>query len=214
MKLFNFFNSSASYRVRIALALKGIDYQTEPVNIRLGEQYDTEYLQFNPVGVVPTLIDDEGNSIGQSLAIIDYLEQCFPVPQLLPQGTQIRTQVLEIASIIACDIHPVNNMRVLRYLTDELQISDSQKKNWYAHWIKVGLDAVERLLEKNNSGNYCVGDQVTLADCFLIPQWANALRMECELSHYPRCQKVYQHCSALPEFIVAAPENQPGFIAP
>ncbi len=159
MKLFSFFNSSASYRVRIALALKGIDYQTEPVNIR---QYDTEYLQLNPVGAVPTLIDDEGNSMGQSLAIIDYLERCFPVPQLLPQGAQIRTQVLEIASIIACDIHPVNNMRVLRYLTDELQISDSQKKNWYAHWIKVGLGAVERLLEKNNSGNYCVGDQVTL----------------------------------------------------
>lgn len=212
MKLFSFFNSSASYRVRIALALKGIDYQTEGINIRAGEQYHAEYLQHNPVGVVPTLIDDSGDAIGQSLAIIDYLDRRFPAPLLLPQEARLRAQVLEIAFAIACDIHPVNNMRILRYLTDELQVSESQKKSWYAHWIKVGLSAVERLLEQSNSGNYCVGEQVTLADCCLIPQWANALRMGCDLSDYPRCQRIYQHCNTLPAFIAAAPENQPDVI--
>ncbi|MBW7983143.1 maleylacetoacetate isomerase [Enterobacillus tribolii] len=208
MKLFTFFNSSASYRVRIVLALKGIDYDALGVNIRNGEQFREDYLRRNPMAVVPTLITDNGQDIGQSLAIIDYLDRRYPAPLLVPDDERQRAQVLEIALAIACDIHPVNNMRVLRYLSDELKVSDAEKKRWYAHWIEQGLSAVERLLEQADSGDYCVGGRVTLADCCLIPQWANAKRMGCELSAYPRCQRVYQHCTGLPAFIAAAPEHQ------
>lgn len=213
MKLFSFFNSSASYRVRIALALKGIDYQTEGVNIRAGEQNGADYLRHNPIGLVPTLIGDNGEAIGQSLAIIDYLDRRYPDVPLLPASGEARTKALEIAFVIACDIHPVNNMRVLRYLTDELGISEAQKKAWYAHWIAVGLTAVESLLQKAGSGNFCIGDGPTLADCCLIPQWANALRMGCDLSAYPRCRRVYEHCTSLPAFASAAPERQSDAIA-
>lgn len=213
MKLFSFFNSSASYRVRIALALKGIDYQTEGVNIRAGEQNRADYLRRNPIGLVPTLIGDNGEAIGQSLAIIDYLDRRYPDVPLLPASGEMRTRVLEIAFAIACDIHPVNNMRVLRYLTDELGISETQKKAWYAHWIAVGLTAVEALLQKADSGDFCIGDGPTLADCCLIPQWANAQRMGCDMSAYPRCRRVYEHCTSLPAFASAAPERQSDAIA-
>lgn len=207
MKLLSFFNSSASYRVRIALGLKGITYQTEGVNIRIGEQNQLAYRRLNPVGLVPTLIDDRGDAHGQSLAIIDWLDRAYPDSALIPASGDARDRVLEIACVIACDIHPINNMRVLRYLTDELKISDEQKNNWYAHWVKQGMSAVEQLL-KRNSGRFCVGDTPTLADCCLIPQMANALRMNCDLSGYPRCLAVWEACQGLPAFIAAAPENQ------
>ncbi|WJY14663.1 maleylacetoacetate isomerase [Pectobacteriaceae bacterium CE90] len=208
MKLFTFFNSSASYRVRIALALKGIRYDAVGVNIRNGEQYHDDYLALNPMGVVPALITDSGQQIGQSLAIIDYLDRRYPEPRLIPDDEQQRAQVLEIAFAIACDIHPVNNMRILHYLGDELDVSETEKKRWYAHWVKQGLGAVERLLERRDAGDYCVGGRVTLADCCLIPQWANAKRMGCDLSAYSYCQRIYQHCTALPAFIAAVPERQ------
>ncbi|ECG0996248.1 TPA: maleylacetoacetate isomerase [Salmonella enterica] len=182
MKLYSFFNSSASYRVRIALALKGIDYQTVGVNIRIGQQ--------------------------NALAIVDWLDRHFPQTPLLPTSDPARSQALEIVYAIACDIHPINNMRVLRYLTDELKVSEEDKKRWYAHWIQQGLSAVEQLLRKSQSGRFCVGDAPGLADCCLIPQWANALRMGCDLSGYPRCKAVYDACVQLPAFIAAAPENQ------
>lgn len=208
MKLYSFFNSSAAYRVRIALAIKGLSYQSEAVNIRVGEQLNPAYRRLNPIGLVPTLVDDDGLAFGQSLAIIDYLDRRYPQGPLLPQEEQLRATVLEIALAICCDIHPVNNLRVLRYLTDELGISEVQKKAWYAHWIEQGLAAVEKLLVKANSGDYCVGHVPSLADCCLIPQWANALRMGCDLSAYPRCARVYLACNALPAFIAAAPEQQ------
>lgn len=208
MKLYSFFNSSASYRVRIALALKGIDYQSTGVNIRIGQQNTLEYRQLNPLGLVPALVTDEGASLGQSLAIIDWLERHYPQVPLLPADDLERMRVLEIAYAISCDIHPINNMRVLRYLSDELHISEEAKKRWYEHWIQQGLSAVERLLHSSQSGEFCVGTSVTLADCCLIPQWANALRMGCDLSGYPRCQAVYDACTRLPAFIAAAPENQ------
>lgn len=208
MKLYSFFNSSASYRVRIALALKGVDYQSEGINIRVGEQWSAAYRQLNPIGLVPTLVDDRGQALGQSLAIIDYLDRRYPQVPLLPQDERQRAAVLEIAFAIACDIHPVNNMRVLRYLTETLGITETQKQAWYAHWIAEGLAAVENLLARADSGDYCVGHAPTLADCCLIPQWANALRMGCDLSAYPRCARVYLACRALPAFIAAAPEQQ------
>ena len=151
---------------------------------------------------------DDGESLGQSLAIIDWLDRHFPQTPLLPQVDPARSQALEIVYAIACDIHPVNNLRVLRYLTDELKIGEEDKKRWYAHWVQQGLSAVEQLLRQGLSGQFCVGDAPTLADCCLIPQWANALRMGCDLSGYPRCKAVYDACTRLPAFIAAAPENQ------
>jgi maleylpyruvate isomerase len=208
MKLYSFFNSSASYRVRIALALKGIDYQTVGVNIRIGQQNAPSYRRMNPIGLVPTLVNDDGEALGQSLAIIDWLDRHFPPSRLLPASDPARSRVLEIVYAIACDIHPVNNMRVLRYLSEELNVSEEAKKRWYAHWIQQGLSAVEQLLQESQSQSYCVGNTPTLADCCLIPQWANARRMGCDLSAYPRCKAVYDACTQLPAFIAAAPENQ------
>ncbi|HCR3981466.1 TPA: maleylacetoacetate isomerase [Kluyvera ascorbata] len=208
MKLYSFFNSSASYRVRIAMALKGIDHQTVGVNIRIGQQNALEYRRLNPVGLVPALITDDGESLGQSLAIIDWLDRHFPQTPLLPANDPQRMRVLEVVYAICCDIHPINNMRVLRYLSDELKVSEEQKKRWYAHWIQQGLSAVEQLLRRSQSGAFCFGDAPTLADCCLVPQWANAERMGCDLSGFPRCKAVYDACTALPAFIAAAPENQ------
>lgn len=208
MKLYSFFNSSASYRVRIAMALKGIDYDTVGVNIRIGQQNALEYRRLNPVGLVPALVTDDGESLGQSLAIIDWLDRHFPQTPLLPGNDPARMRILEIVYAICCDIHPINNMRVLRYLSEELKVSEEDKKRWYAHWVQQGLSAVEQLLRHSQSGQFCVGDTPTLADCCLVPQWANALRMGCSLSGYPRCKAVYEACSTLPAFVAAAPENQ------
>lgn len=207
MQLYSFFNSSASYRVRIALALKGVEYDTEGVNIRSGEQNSPSYRRLNPVGLVPTLVTDNGETLGQSLAIIDWLDRHYAQPRLLPEEDVARAKVLEITYAIACDIHPINNMRVLRWLTDELKVSEAEKNRWYGHWIAQGLGAVEQMLQHSN-GRFCVGDAPTLADCCLIPQWANALRMNCDLSAFPRAKAIYEHCQTLPAFRAAAPENQ------
>jgi len=209
MKLYGFFNSSASYRVRIALALKGIDYQSIGVNIRVGEQKTAEFSRLNPMGLVPAWITDKGESLGQSLAIIDWLDRHYPLTPLLPAEDPHRMRVMEIAGAISCDIHPINNRRVLDYLSEELHITEEAKQRWYDHWIRQGLSAVEQLLQHNSSGQFCVGNVPTLADCCLIPQWANALRMGCDLRDYPRCRTVYETCIRLPAFIAAAPENQP-----
>ena len=214
-KLYSFFNSSASYRVRIALALKGIQYETAGINIRSGEQNDPGFCKLNPMALVPALADIPEGSIGQSLAIIDYLDRKYPdVVPLIPEDTAQRALVLEIAYGIACDIHPVNNMRILKYLSKDLQVSEEQKQAWYAHWIATGLQSIEALLEKAGSGHFCVGNTPTLADCCLVPQLANAIRMKCDVSAYPRCLKVYEHCMAMPAFKAAAPENQPDYMAP
>lgn len=152
-----FFNSSASYRVRIALALKGIDYETVGVNIRIYQQNALSYRRMNPIGLVPTLVTDDGESLGQSLAIIDWLDRHFPQTPLLPLVDPARSQALEIVYAIACDIHPVNNLRVLRYLTDELKIGEEDKKRWYAHWVQQGLSAVEQLLRQGSPGSFAWG---------------------------------------------------------
>ncbi|MCB5364362.1 maleylacetoacetate isomerase [Pusillimonas sp. CC-YST705] len=210
MELYSFFNSSTSYRVRIALALKGLDVTLNPVNIRVLEHKAPEYLKKNPAGGVP-LLQDEGFSLGQSMAIIDYLDAKYPEPRLIPQDLQQRARVLEISNLISCDMHPLNNLRVLRYLVKELGVSEEAKNAWYAHWIAEGFGGLEQLLERVGSGNYCVGDQVSLADCCLVPQVVNAQRMGCDLSAFPRVLAVYEHCSALPAFQRAAPAQQPDY---
>ncbi|MGB3437038.1 maleylacetoacetate isomerase [Achromobacter sp.] len=210
MQLHSFFNSSTSYRVRIALALKGLPYEYLPVNLRRQEQRAADYVAKNPSAGVPLLIDGD-IQLSQSLAIIDYLDATHPEPRLIPAGTVERARVLELSDAISCDIHPVNNMRILRYLQDVLGASEEQKTAWYHHWIHAGMTAVEALLVRHGHGAYCYGDAPTLADCCLVPQVANAQRMGCDLSPYPRALRVYEHCNAQPAFQRAAPAQQPDY---
>lgn len=212
MKLYSFFNSSTSFRVRIALALKGLPYDYAAVNLRSGEQGKDAYRALSPAGIVPVLVDGDV-MLTQSLAIIDYLDQRHPMPRLVPEDALARSRVLEIAQTIACEIHPVNNIRVLKYLTGKLDVGEADKAAWYRHWVDEGLGAVESLLAKLPAGAYCVGDAPTLADCCLVPQVANALRMGCDLSPFARVRAVYEHCMTQPAFIQAAPQNQPDYVA-
>jgi maleylacetoacetate isomerase len=211
MKLYSFFNSSTSFRVRIALALKGLSYDYAGVNLRGGEQGQPAYRELSPAGIVPVLVDGE-LTLTQSLAIIDYLDHRYPAPRLLPEEPVLRARVLEVAQTIACEIHPIDNIRVLKYLTGKLGVSEEAKSAWYAHWVDEGLGAVERLLSKLPATAYCFGDAPTLADCCLVPQVANALRMGCDLSRFTRVLAVYEHCMQQPAFIAAAPQNQPDYV--
>jgi len=213
VQLHSFFNSSASYRVRIALALKGIAYETLPVNIRDGEHLAMQYVQkLNPCASVPALIDGEF-ALGQSFAIVDYLDRKYPERRLIPLEPAMRARVLELSMLIACDIHPVNNLRVLRYLETELMVTPQQKSAWYRHWIAEGMAGVERLLERGKSDQWCFGEQPTLADVCLVPQIANAMRMGCDLSPYGHSLAVYEFALKHPAFIAAQPQLQPDYVA-
>jgi maleylacetoacetate isomerase len=160
---------------------------------------------------VPVLADGDV-TLTQSLAIIDYLDQRHPEPRLVPQDPLLRARVLEIAQTIACEIHPINNIRVLKYLAGKLGVSEEDKSAWYKHWVDEGLDAVERLLARLPADAWCVGGTPTLADCCLVPQVANAMRMGCDLSRFTRVRAVYEHCMQQPAFVQAAPQNQPDYI--
>lgn len=210
MDLYSYFNSSTSYRVRIALALKSVDFSFHGVDIRIKEHHHPDYIKKNPGAGVPLLVD-EGFALGQSMAIIDYLDQKYPEPRLIPEALHDRARVLEMANLIASDMHPINNLRVLRYLVGEMGLSDDKKNQWYAHWIEQGFTALEKMLERVQSGSYCYGNRVSLADVCLVPQYTNAARMKCDLSPYPRIKAVYDHCVALPAFQKAAPANQPDY---
>lgn len=210
MELHSFYNSSTSYRARIALALKGLAYDYVPVNIRGRAHLTPEFVARNPSANVP-LLSDGDTDLGQSLAIIDYLDAKYPEPRLIPTDPALRMRVLELSYAIACDIHPVNNLRILRYLKNELGVSEEQKDAWYAHWMAEGLAAVERLLERHGGAPYCFGEAPTMADCCLVPQVANALRMHCDTTAFPRVMAVYAHCVAQPAFKQAAPAAQPDF---
>lgn len=211
MKLYSFFNSSTSYRVRIALALKGLPYDYTGVNLRGSEQGQEAYRALSPAGIVPVLVDGDA-SLTQSLAIIDYLDRQYPEPRLIPEEPLLRARVLEIAQTIACEIHPINNIRVLKYLSGKLGVSEDDKNAWYKHWVDEGLGAVEQLLAQLSAGPYCAGEQPSLADCCLVPQVANAMRMGCDLTRFTRIRAIYEHCVAQPAFIQAAPANQPDYI--
>jgi maleylacetoacetate isomerase len=212
MKLYSFFNSSTSFRVRIALALKGLSYDYAGVNLRSGEQGKDDYRELSPAGIVPVLVDGDV-TLTQSLAIIDYLDHRHPEPRMVPEDPVLRARVLEIAQTIACEIHPINNIRVLKYLTGKLDVSEADKSTWYKHWVDEGLGAVERLLAKLPAAAFCVGDTPTLADCCLVPQVANAMRMGCDLSRFTRVVAVYEHCMKQPAFMQAAPQNQPDYVS-
>ncbi|WCN09604.1 maleylacetoacetate isomerase [Marinomonas mediterranea] len=212
MQLYSFFNSSTSYRVRIALAIKGLAYDYQGVNIRIGDQLTEEHIARNPSKGVPVLILDDGQRLTQSMAILDYLERTYPTPALLPDDPQLRTRVLEVANVIACDMHAINNLRSLGYLKNVLDISDKDKKVWYQHWVNQGLTAVETLLERHGVGPFCFGDQPTLADCCLVPQVANSIRFGCSMSDFPNVMAVYEHCQQQAAFQEAEPQRQPDFI--
>jgi len=209
LKLHGFFNSSASYRVRIALELKGLAWQHVGVDIRKGEQQTQQFRRVNPNGLVPVLEMDE-HALGQSLAIIDKLDRLQPAPLLIPADVPARDRVLEIAYLVACDIHPLNNLRVLRYLKDPFSVTEEQKNAWYAHWLDAGLQALEALLP--DRAGWCVGDGPTLADCCLVPQVANALRTGYDVAKFPRILQVHTFCQAQPAFQRAAPDVQPDFV--
>lgn len=211
MKLFSYFRSSASYRVRIALNLKGLTYECLPVHLTRGggEQFSPGFRSLNPQALVPVLQDGE-YVLAQSLAIIEYLEEVHPHRPLLPKAPASRARVRALAQVIACDIHPLNNLRVLNYLTGILGVSDDAKRAWYRHWVAAGLEALEeKLAGANETGLFCHGDTPGLADCCLVPQLANARRFECDLSQYPTLLAIEKNCQALEAFQRAAPKQQP-----
>ena len=210
MKLYDYFRSSAAYRVRIALNLKGLTPERAFVHLRKGAQRADDYLALNAQGLVPALALDDGTLLTQSLAIIEYLDETQPKPPLLPRVATERARVRSIALAIACDIHPLNNLRVLLYLKNTLGIADEQKDAWYRYWVDVGFEALERQLSRDPAtGRYCHGDTPTLADVCLVPQLANARRMGVDIGPYPTLARIETACVALPAFAAAAPEKQP-----
>lgn len=211
MKLYSYFRSSASFRVRIALALKGLAYDYAPVHLVKGggQQFAGEFKAMNPAALVPVL-DDDGTVLTQSLAIIEYLEETRPEPPLLPGEAAGRARVRAIALSIACEIHPLNNLRVLGYLNKTLGVAEEQRNAWYRHWVETGLATVEAMLAGDpRTGSFCHGDVPTLADVLLVPQIFNAQRFDCRLDHVPTVMRIHRHCLTLPAFAESVPALQP-----
>ena len=207
MQLFNYFRSSASYRVRIALAIKGLDYDYMPVHLARNEQFGNSYAAVAASRLVPLL--KEGDQVlTQSLAIIEYLDETHPQPPLLPADPLGRARVRALAQDIACEIHPLNNLRVLRYLVHDLKLSEDDKNRWYRHWVESGLEVVERQLAAQPA-RFCHGDRPTLADCCLVPQVFNAQRFECRTDHLPNVMRVHASCMALEAFSRTQPSACP-----
>lgn len=208
MKLYDYFRSSAAYRVRIAMNLKGLTADREFIHLRKGDQRGEAYRAINPQKLVPTLIDGDV-TLAQSLAIIEYLNETKAGPALLPSDPVGRARVRQLAQIIACDIHPINNLRILGYLTGKLGLSEEQRDEWYRHWVKEGFEALETLLQDKATGLFCHGDQPTLADICLVPQVFNGLRFKVDMAPYPVINRIYAQCNTLEAFAEAKPDVQP-----
>lgn len=210
MKLYNYFRSSAAYRVRIALAMKGLPFEYIPIHIGKGRQFEPDFGGISPQNLVPVLELDDGERLVQSLAIVEYLDEAHPEPPLLPATAIARARVRSLALAIACEIHPVNNLRVLGYLTKTLGVTDEQRLTWYRHWVDTGFRALEsRLASDAATGEFCHGDTPGFADVCLVPQVANARRFEVDLTPYPTIARIDARCRALPAFQQAAPDRQP-----
>ena len=213
MKLYNASRSSASFRVRIALNLKGLAYDYIPVHLRHGggEQFRESFRQINPQQLVPVLELDSQHRLSQSLAIIEYLDETVPEPPLLPVAPLDRARVRAMAQAIACDIHPLNNLRVLKYQQEQAGQTEDAVNNWVAHWIAAGFAALNEMLDAAETGKFCHGDQPGLADICLVPQVFNAQRFDCDLTPYVRLMQVHQNCMSLDSFKRAVPGAQPDF---
>ena len=214
LTLYTYFRSSAAYRVRIALGLKGLVYDSIAVHLVRdgGQQHADAYRAINPQALVPSLETADGcTTLTQSLAIMEYLEEAYPdAPALLPADLPGRARVRALAQVVACEIHPLNNLRVLRYLTHDMGLSNPQKDAWYAHWVALGLGALEEMLATSSAtGQFCHGDTPTLADCCLVPQVFNARRFGCPTQGYPTIERIVATCEQLPAFAQAAPGQQP-----
>ena len=211
MKLYTFFRSSASYRVRIALNLKGIQCEPAPIHLRRGggEQLTAAYRAINPQALVPAL-EDDGKILTQSLAIIEYLDETHANPPLLPKDPVDKAIVRSMALVIACEVHPIQNLRVLNYVKATYHQTDEQVNQWAQHWIDLGLDALQAMIvAQPKRGQFCFGDTPSLADICLIPQLGNARRYGCDLAKYSTILTIEKNCHAIPAFAAAAPENQP-----
>lgn len=208
MKLYTYFRSSAAFRVRIALNLKGLAWEPEVVWLPSGEQGRESYRKLNPSGLVPTLVDGDLH-LTQSMAIIEYLDETHPEPPLLARGPAARARIRALAQIVACDIHPLNNLRILKYLKHKLGQDQEAIDTWYRHWCDTGLAAYERELESGPAGRFSHGDMPTLADICLVPQVFNARRFGVDLGGYPRLMAAFDACMALPAFDQAQPSKQP-----
>jgi maleylacetoacetate isomerase/maleylpyruvate isomerase len=214
MRLYSYFRSSASYRVRIALALKKLDVEYAAVHLVKNEQLAPAFRAVAPAQLVPALVVDDPQrgevTLTQSLAIIEYLDETFPEPPLLPAEALGRARVRTLALDIACEIHPLDNLRVLRFLQRELKVSDADKDRWYRHWVETGLEVVERELAGHPAtGRFCHGDRPGLADCVLVPQIFNAQRMDCRLDHVPTVLRIFDACMAEPAFASTQPSACP-----
>ncbi len=207
MELTGYFRSSAAYRVRTALNLKQLDYDHISLSLLKGDHKSSEYLDLNPQGFVPFFKDKEV-SMAQSIAVLEYLEETYPEIPLLPKDATGRSRVRWLSGIIACDIHPLDNLRVLKYLTGALEVTEEQKTAWYHHWILEGFKAFEAILTQQDTGTYCHGDNVTLADVCLVPQVYNAVRFDCPLDDFPNILRITDNLNNLDAFISALPENQ------
>ncbi len=209
MKLYGYWRSSAAYRVRIGLNVKGLEVEEEFIHLQRLDQRGEDYLALNPQGLVPTLIDGDV-CLSQSLAILEYLDDLYPEPALLPSDPAGRARVRQLAQVVACDIHPIDNLKVLNFLTNELGVSDEGRLTWYRHWVTQGLEGLEGLVAGHAAtGQFCHGDRPSLADLCLVPQLYNARRFDVDLSRYPALLRIDQACQALNAFAAAVPEAQP-----
>jgi maleylpyruvate isomerase len=210
MILYSYSLSSTAYRVRIALALKGLEVTTVTKQLRRGEQNQADYLEINPQGFVPCLVLDDGRTLTQSMAIVEYLDEIHPQPALLPMDPLERARVRSLCQLIACDVHPLNNLRVLKYLVAPLGIDPPARDTWYRHWVETGFAAFEEWLGRDAArGRFCHGDAPGMADVCLVPQVFNARRYSVDLNPYPRIVAIDAACRELPTFAAAAPERQP-----
>ena len=209
MKLYNYFRSSASFRVRIALELKGLAYEYLPVHLVKGEHKAAEYAAVSASQLVPTLVTDDGQALEQSMAIIEYLDETHPNPPLLPQDAFGRAHVRALAQLISCEIHPLNNLRVLKYLTRDLKVDEEAKNTWYRHWVRSGLELYENELQRLPGGTYSYGNTPTLADCCLVPQVFNGQRFKVDFGGLTRTMAAFEACMKHPAFQKAQPSSCP-----